>query len=254
MLPTCQSGSNSGEKSCLTSHLEKGRNWFPAEHPRPRPDPRLFRGPPCAERIPSPSGTDRPDPLGRGPGLGLCLTTRGSGRAARDPGFARAHPSRRGGRAGSGSQDPARTPGTRRARPCPPPAGAAALRAGLRVPAPTPPSRASPAAAPAHARGPVKGGERRWPRAPGRGPVRPAEPAWSCGRCRRDRPRSPAAPGRAARAGRPRAERGRGDERRPRGGAPHRRAAPSRSRGASALALRPPPPGLRNLWAVMGRL
>lgn len=66
--------------------------------------------------------------------------------------------------------------------PAPPLAGAPPRAAGLRVLAPTPPSRASPAAAPAHARGLAQGGERRQPRAPGPEPVRSGEPGCSCRR------------------------------------------------------------------------
>lgn len=65
----------------------------------------------------------------------------------------------------------------------------------LRVPVPTPPSRASPAAAPAHARGLAQGGERRRPRASSPEPVRRGEPAWSCWRLRHEDGPGPPLPG-----------------------------------------------------------
>lgn len=105
-------------------------------------------------------------------------------------------------RAGLRSRDWGAGPGMRRA-PLPRPSRAPQpCAAGLRVLVPTPPSRSSPAAAPAHARGLAQGGERRRPPAPGPEPVRPGEPAWSCGRGRRqDGPAPRAAPARAVRVG-----------------------------------------------------
>lgn len=167
-----------------------------------------------------------------------------------------------GGRASPASGPPAevgqqRGASVRGARPRPVLAGAPALRWGLGVPTSTPPSRTSPAAAAAHARGLAQGGGRR--RARGSEPVRPAEPAWSCGRCRARELGLPLLRLRAERGdpATPRLPGAWGDERRPRGCAPGRRAPPlGGAPGAPEPALRPPPPapGLRNLWARMGRL
>lgn len=143
------------------------------------------------------------------------------------------------------------------ARPCPAPLRAPQpCAAGLRGLVRTPPSRSLPAAAPAHARGLAQGGERRRPPAASPEPVRPGKPAWSCGRGRRqDGPAPRPAPGLAARVSPAEpAGRERGDERRPRGSAPGRCAAPSRSPGASRPACDPLRLGLRNLWAVWGHL
>lgn len=160
-------------------------------------------------------------------------------------------------RAAAGAQGPTPGPGHGAgvaARPCPAPRGRPAARCGPACP------RADPSLA-RLARG--RSGARARPRA-GRGEAaaRGARPR-TCqirgaglqlpARRAPGRPSSPSAPAELCEPGR-RAGRQRGDERRPRGSAPGRRAAPSRSPGASGPALRPRRPGLRNLWAVLGRL
>lgn len=151
-------------------------------------------------------------------------------------------------RAEAGPRDP--HPGAGRGAPLPLPSRAPLLSAqGLRVLVPTPPSRASPAAAPAHARGLAQGGEGRRPRASDLEPVRPdpgSRPGVVGAAGARTAP-LPRSPGPSCACRPRRADRGRGDERRHRGGSPGRALPPF---GAPA----PPPPRASELVGFVGAL
>lgn len=203
---------------------EKALRWCSAEPPQPRSDPRFSRGPPGVERAPDHDAQPWAGPFesphwARGPRFRLSHDKGACQGRTGDGGFVRECPSRRGapaaGRRGAGG---------RRTAPAPPLAGAPAPRRGLRVPTSTPPSRPRPRslrrtrAASLRAAG---GGGRG--RGRGRGAPNLSDPQSRPGAAgaagERSAPLSRGfGPSCATRTHR--ACRGRGDERRPRGGAP----------------------------------
>lgn len=217
-------------KSCLASHLARkcSTGFLPSLRNQDLTQD-CSRGPPSLARTPQPRRSDRSIlPTESTDPDYICLTTRGRGRAAPETLASPVSVSR----AKAGARGPVaktrtggRRAGERAAPRTVPLPGAPALRCGLRVPASTPPSR-----------GAGRGGGCGRPAPNLSDPrSRPGAAGAACERCAPlPRGSGPSCASRPYRAGWGR------DERRPRGSAPGRRAAPSRSLGVSKPALRPP--------------